>query len=206
MNKTWTRSTWNCTTIPTWQCQGGLTLISMAFFEWAKALILVVRDAFTEESIDRNPENCFELAEKSVMSNCSLRNKFANICSNQSFNSVHISERAINTAFDIIVPKVCHSRFGAVFCQWKAREVKKHENMALRAKLKATSSKKDSKKEVTKKVTPESSGATRKREHEPSESEPSKRARPEPQFDNRDDAEMAVLDVPTPTVNPSNIK
>ena len=39
--------------------QGGLTLISMAFFEWAKALILVVRDAFTEESIDRKTRKLF---------------------------------------------------------------------------------------------------------------------------------------------------
>ncbi|EJK58096.1 hypothetical protein THAOC_21804, partial [Thalassiosira oceanica] len=49
---------------------------------------------------------------------------------------------SINKAYEIIVPKVCHARFGSVFRQWKAENVIKHENVALRTKLKAGADKK----------------------------------------------------------------
>mmetsp|Transcript_1627 Transcript_1627/g.3578 ORF Transcript_1627/g.3578 Transcript_1627/m.3578 type:complete len:236 (+) Transcript_1627:420-1127(+) len=118
---------------------GGLTLITKPFFSWAKRLMKTVRDAFTKDSIDRNPHDCFARSEKSVMSDKTLRTDFILLCKKHSEVE---SLDSINKAYEIIVPKVCHARFGSVFRQWKAENVIKHENVALRTKLKAGADKK----------------------------------------------------------------
>ncbi|EJK77419.1 hypothetical protein THAOC_00754, partial [Thalassiosira oceanica] len=81
---------------------GGLTLITKPFFSWAKRLVKTVRDAFTKDSIDRNPHDCFARSEKSVMSDKTLRTDFILLCKKHSEVE---SLDSINKAYEIIVPK-----------------------------------------------------------------------------------------------------
>ena len=144
---------------------GGLTLVKKEFFPWAKRLMTTVRAAFTKDSIDRNPHDCFDRSEKSVMSDKSLRSDFILLC--KKYSEVE-SLDSFNKAYDVMVPKVCHARFGSVFRQWKAERVIKHENISLRTKLKVSADKSDKRKSAdsTTTVTPGPATAKKARTEE----------------------------------------
>ena len=125
----------------------------------------LVRAAFTKDSIDRNPHDCFDRSEKSVMSDKSLRSDFILLC--KKYSEVE-SLDSFNKAYDVMVPKVCHARFGSVFRQWKAERVIKHENISLRTKLKVSADKSDKRKSAdsTTTVTPGPATAKKARTEE----------------------------------------
>jgi len=120
---------------------GGLTLIRMEYFEWAKKLMDAIRTSFTEHHINLDPHNCFGVSEKTIMSNKSIRSDFILLCTrHSSIKNIPL----INKTYDIFVPKAIHARYGVVFKRWKTAFCAKHGEVALRTKLKATAKQKKS--------------------------------------------------------------
>ncbi|KAL7537398.1 hypothetical protein ACHAXR_010209 [Thalassiosira sp. AJA248-18] len=118
---------------------GGLTLVHAHFFEWGKQLLRKIRQAYDEDTINRDPRNSFKLSKESIMNDPQLRSTFMLLCKKYSIGSTE----TCNEIYDVFLSKTIHARFGVVFRHWKEGNVKKNGNVAFRTKLKAQSAKTD---------------------------------------------------------------
>ena len=141
---------------------GGLALVRKEYFEWAKNLMTVVRNNYTEESIDTDPLGSFQAGKDAVLGNKKLHNDFVLLCLKHF--KTKVDNTVLSTVYNEFVSKAIHARFGTVFGDWKQKFVSKHGEVAFRTKLKASegskkkgvSSKKGkSNTKGSKKVTPE---------------------------------------------------
>jgi hypothetical protein len=113
---------------------GGLTLVSKYFFGWGKDAMKVIRDSFTPRDMKQNLRDCFKNGKLSVMRNTFIRSKFESLCQS---SPMSFGEDAIDEVYNIILPKMIHSRFAVVFRRWKEEHCQKHD-VSLRSKLKAS--------------------------------------------------------------------
>lgn len=113
---------------------GGLTLVSREFFEWGRDLMKIVRENYSEESINMDPVNSFKAGKHNVLGNDGVKRDFM-ACCEKLCPGAHPT--VVTIIFDNIVTKTIHAKFGYTFRRWKEKNVKKHENLALRTKLKA---------------------------------------------------------------------
>ena len=58
------------------------------------------------------------------------------VCSQHSGLKGRKKERALKLVYKMVLPKVIHSRFAVIFCQWKEIHVKSKDKLALRPTLK----------------------------------------------------------------------
>ena len=90
--------------------RGGLTLVNKVFFEWGKKLMSIIRGAFDEDTIDRDPKYAFEKSKKFVMNHQGLATEFTFLCLKK-FPGQANASRSI---YDFL-SKAVHARFAIVF-------------------------------------------------------------------------------------------
>ena len=98
---------------------GGLTLVSDELFPFGMKLMTLVRELFTMQIMDNNPKHTFKIAKKAVLENKSLLNYFRALCLQHSGLKGTNLEMAVSAVYNMVLPKVIHSRFAVVFCRWK---------------------------------------------------------------------------------------
>ncbi|KAL7547467.1 hypothetical protein ACHAWF_010769 [Thalassiosira exigua] len=123
--------------------RGGLTLVNAKYFVFGKLLMKRVRAAYTEGMISQDPQDSFGRAQKHVLGDVGLRDKFLALCQKQAGGDEEICKKV----YSAFVRKTTHARFAVVFRNWKAKNIKKNGKVDFRTKLKAGSSKNCSKKE-----------------------------------------------------------
>ena len=92
---------------------GGLALVRKEYFEWAKNLMTVVRNNYTEESINRDPLGSFQAGKDAILGNKKLHDDFVLLCLKHS--KTKVDNTVLSTVYNEFVSKAIHARFGTVF-------------------------------------------------------------------------------------------
>ena len=129
---------------------GGLTFVSGEFFVFGMRLMTFVRELFTVQIMNNNPKHGFKIAKKAVLENNSLSNYFRALCIQHSGLQGTNLEMAVSAVYNMVLPKVIHSRFAVIFLWWREIHVKSKEKPALRPALKVGVSNKAKKDSTTK--------------------------------------------------------
>ena len=126
---------------------GRLILVSDKFFPFGMQLMTAVRELFTMQIMDNNLKHVFKIVKKAVLEKKSLWNYFRALRLRHSGLKGRNLEMAVSAVYNMVLPKVIHSRFSVVFCRWKEIHVKSKDKLALRPALKvgvSSKAKKDS--------------------------------------------------------------
>ena len=70
-------------------CSGGSTLVAGWIFIFGLAVISALRNEFTMEKMNRDPQNSFATAKKKIMENNQLKILFQEVCQSQSKPGLH---------------------------------------------------------------------------------------------------------------------
>ena len=111
--------------------EGGLCLVSEAFFAWGNKLIRTVAKQFTQYDIDSNGDDALRFAKRAILNQPTLKSDFALACKRQETRSLvqgeldpslpKFSYQLSSKIYEIVVDKVCNTRFGEVMKNYVER-------------------------------------------------------------------------------------
>ena len=96
----------------------------------------VLRSELCRNVMDNNSKHGFGIEKKAVLENESLLNYFKALCIQHSGLEGTNLEMTVFTVYNMVLPKIIHSRFAVIFRRWKEIYVKSKDKLALRTDIK----------------------------------------------------------------------
>ena len=113
-------------------CSGGSTLVAGWIFIFGLAVLSALRNEFTMEKMNRDPQNSFATAKKKIMENNQLKVLFQEVCQSQDcITDEQRMNAAIEKVYTTLLTKVLHCRFATIIRRWAEINTKSNDKQVL---------------------------------------------------------------------------